>query len=49
MQANFGMKLKFSTSFHPQIDGQTNKTIQSWEDMLSACLLDFVDSWDDNL
>ena len=43
------MKLKFSTSFHPQIDGQTKRTIQSLEEMLRACALDFKKSWDEHL
>ena len=33
--------LKFSKMFHPQIDGQFERTIQTLEDMLSACMLDF--------
>ena len=36
--------LKFSTAFHPQIDGQSERTIQILEDMFRACVLDFQGS-----
>ncbi|KAL0560987.1 hypothetical protein IC582_001405 [Cucumis melo] len=41
--------LKFSTSFHPQIDGQSERTIQTLEDMLRACVLQLKGSWDTHL
>ena len=40
-----GTQLKFSTTFHPQTDGQSERTIQILEDMLRACVLDFEGSW----
>ena len=46
LQHALGTKLKFSTSFHPQTDGQSERTIQTLEDMLRACALDFQGSWD---
>jgi len=36
-------------TFHPQSDGQSERTIQILEDMLRACILDFKGSWDDDL
>ena len=41
-----GTKLKFSTAYHPQTDGQSERTIQTLQDMLRACVLDFKGSWD---
>ena len=35
--------------FHPQTDGQSKRTIQTLEDMLRACVLDFEGSWDQHL
>ena len=40
-----GTNLAFSTAFHPQTDGQSERTIQTLEDMLRACVLDFKRSW----
>ncbi|XP_052198293.1 uncharacterized protein LOC127805580 [Diospyros lotus] len=39
--ATLSTRLKFSTTFHPLTDGQTERTIQTMEDMLGACVLDF--------
>ena len=41
-----GTKLAFSTAYHPQSNGQTERVIQILEDMLRACVLDFKGSWD---
>ncbi|GKF19193.1 putative reverse transcriptase domain-containing protein [Tanacetum coccineum] len=38
-----------STSYHPQTDGQSERTIQTLEDMLRACVMDFGGSWDTHL
>ena len=42
IQEALGMKLKYSTVFHPQTDRQTEQTNQILEDMLRACASDFV-------
>lgn len=41
----FGTKLKLSTTFHVATDGQTERTIQTLNDMLRACALEFQKSW----
>ena len=38
-----------STAFHPQTDGQSERTIQVLEDMLRACVLDHKGSWEKHL
>jgi hypothetical protein len=45
LQQAMGTKLRFSTAYHPQTDGQSKRTIQTLEDMLRACVLDFSGSW----
>jgi hypothetical protein len=42
-------KLNFSTTYHPQTDGQTERTNQVLEDMLRACALQHGGSWDKSL
>nr|GEY19595.1 putative reverse transcriptase domain-containing protein [Tanacetum cinerariifolium] len=42
-------RLDMSTAYHPQTDGQSERTSQTLEDMLRACVLDFRGSWDVHL
>ncbi|GJX20317.1 retrotransposon protein, putative, ty3-gypsy subclass [Tanacetum coccineum] len=44
-----GNETKFSTAFHPQTDGQTERTIQTLEDMLRSCALEWTGNWDEYL
>ncbi|GJT84705.1 putative reverse transcriptase domain-containing protein [Tanacetum coccineum] len=44
-----GTQLDMSTAYHPQTDGQSEKTIQTLEDMLRACVIDFEKGWDRHL
>nr|GEZ95671.1 putative reverse transcriptase domain, ribonuclease H-like domain, aspartic peptidase domain protein [Tanacetum cinerariifolium] len=40
-----GTNLDMSTTYHPQTDGQSERTIQTLEDMLRACVIDFGRGW----
>ncbi|GJU41685.1 putative reverse transcriptase domain-containing protein [Tanacetum coccineum] len=44
-----GTRLDISTAYHLQTDGQSERTIQTSEDMLRACVLDFGKGWDRHL
>nr|GEZ76979.1 putative reverse transcriptase domain, ribonuclease H-like domain, aspartic peptidase domain protein [Tanacetum cinerariifolium]GEZ77198.1 putative reverse transcriptase domain, ribonuclease H-like domain, aspartic peptidase domain protein [Tanacetum cinerariifolium] len=41
-----GTQLNLSTAYRPKTDGQSERTIQTLEDMLRACAIDFGNSWD---
>ncbi|GKC12751.1 putative reverse transcriptase domain-containing protein [Tanacetum coccineum] len=49
LQKALGTKLHMSTAYHPKTDGQSEHTIQTLEDMLRACVMDFGGSWDTRL
>ncbi|GAU37339.1 hypothetical protein TSUD_395200 [Trifolium subterraneum] len=46
LQEASGTKLRLSSAYHPQTDGQSERTIQSLEDLLRACVLEQGESWD---
>ena len=41
LQKSLGTNLDMSIVYHPQTDGQSKRTIQTLEDMLRACVIDF--------
>ncbi|GJT02363.1 putative reverse transcriptase domain-containing protein [Tanacetum coccineum] len=49
LQEAFGTQLDMSTAYHPETDGQSERTIQTLEDMLRACVIDFGKGWDRHL
>ncbi|TYK07675.1 pol protein [Cucumis melo var. makuwa] len=49
LQTAMGTRLDFSTTFHPQTDGQIERLNEVLEDMLQACALEFPGSWDSHL
>ena len=44
-QKGLGIKVNLTTTFHPRTDGQAEHTIQTLEDMLRVCVIDFKGSW----
>ncbi|GJR08339.1 putative reverse transcriptase domain-containing protein [Tanacetum coccineum] len=49
LQNALGTNLDMSTAYHPQTDGQSERTIQTLEDMLRACVIDFGKGWVNHL
>ncbi|GJV74033.1 putative reverse transcriptase domain-containing protein [Tanacetum coccineum] len=49
LQKALGTNLDMSTAYHPQMDGQSKRTIQTLEDMLRTCVIEFGGSWDRHL
>ncbi|GJU27045.1 reverse transcriptase domain-containing protein [Tanacetum coccineum] len=49
MQSALGTQLDMSTAYHPETDGQSERTIQTLEDMLRAYVIDFGKGWERHL
>ncbi|GJX39046.1 putative reverse transcriptase domain-containing protein [Tanacetum coccineum] len=49
LQKTLGTDVNMSTTYHPEMDGQSERTIQTLEDMLRACVIDFGKIWDRHL
>ncbi|GJS03169.1 putative reverse transcriptase domain-containing protein [Tanacetum coccineum] len=49
LQNALGTQLDMSTTYHPETDGQSKRTIQTLEDMLRACVIDFGKGWERHL
>ncbi|GJY37650.1 putative reverse transcriptase domain-containing protein [Tanacetum coccineum] len=49
LQKALGTLLDISITYHPHTDGQSERTIQTLEDMLRACVIDFGKGWDRHL
>ncbi|GJY91683.1 reverse transcriptase domain-containing protein [Tanacetum coccineum] len=49
LQSALGTQLDMSTAYHPETDGQSERTIQTSEDMLRACVIDFGKGWEKHL
>nr|GEV05003.1 putative reverse transcriptase domain-containing protein [Tanacetum cinerariifolium] len=44
-QKALGKNLSMSTAYHPETDGQSERTIQTLEEMLRACVINFRKGW----
>nr|GEV24453.1 putative reverse transcriptase domain-containing protein [Tanacetum cinerariifolium] len=44
-----GTRLNMSMAYHPETDGQSERTIQTLEDMLCSCMIDFGNGWERHL
>ncbi|GKC11285.1 putative reverse transcriptase domain-containing protein [Tanacetum coccineum] len=49
LQSALGTQLDMSTTYHPETDGQSERTVQTLEDMLRACVIDFGKGWEKHL
>ncbi|GKF19824.1 putative reverse transcriptase domain-containing protein, partial [Tanacetum coccineum] len=44
-QKTLGTDISMSTTYHPETDGQSERTIQTLKDMIRACMIDFGKGW----
>ncbi|KAI3698239.1 hypothetical protein L6452_31352 [Arctium lappa] len=49
LHQELGTRVNLSTTYHPQTDGKSERTIQTLEDMIRSCVIDFGGSWDAHL
>ena len=49
LQKALGTDVHMSTAFHPETDGQTERTIRTIEDLIRICALEWGRSWEENL
>nr|GEV62122.1 reverse transcriptase domain-containing protein [Tanacetum cinerariifolium] len=49
LQKALGTSLDMSTAYHPETNGQSERTIQTLKDMLRACMIDFGKGWVNHL
>ncbi|GKD21653.1 reverse transcriptase domain-containing protein [Tanacetum coccineum] len=49
LQSALGTQLDISMAYHPKTDGQSERTIQTLEDMLRACVIEFGKGWEKHL
>ncbi|GJW48634.1 putative reverse transcriptase domain-containing protein [Tanacetum coccineum] len=49
LQSALGTQLDISMAYHPETNGQSERTIQTLEDMLQACVIDFGKGWERHL
>src|SRR4051812_9325512 len=49
LSASIGHRLHLNTAYHPQTDGQLERTIRILEDMLRSYIVDFGGTWQDHL
>jgi transposase InsO family protein len=49
LHASLGTHLIHSSTYHPQMDGQTERVNQILQDILRVCVMEYLGSWDKNL
>jgi hypothetical protein len=49
LHKELGTRIHLSTAYHPQTDGQSERTIQTLEDMLRSCVIEYGGAWDGHL